>query len=50
MISERGYSGVMVPKEYGGLGIGVTGACIAGEGLLRMPVLDAYLLAACLVV
>lgn len=36
-ISERGYSGVGVPKEYGGMGLGATGACIAAEAMNRMP-------------
>lgn len=36
-ISERGYSGAGVPKEYGGLGLGATGACIACEAFNRMP-------------
>ena len=36
-IGEKGYGGVGVPKEYGGMGLGATGACIAGEGIGRMP-------------
>jgi len=36
-IGARGYTGAGVPKEYGGLGLGATGACIAAEGLNRMP-------------
>jgi|SRR5271157_4143983 len=36
-ISARGYSGAGVPKEYGGLGLGATGACIACEAFNRMP-------------
>jgi alkylation response protein AidB-like acyl-CoA dehydrogenase len=36
-ISEKGYTGAGVPKEYGGLGLGATGACIAAEGFNRMP-------------
>ena len=36
-ISEKGYSGAGVPKEYGGLGLGATGACIACEAFNRMP-------------
>jgi alkylation response protein AidB-like acyl-CoA dehydrogenase len=36
-IGENRYSGAMIPKEYGGLGLGVTGACIASEELGRMP-------------
>jgi len=36
-ISEKGYTGVGIPKEYGGLGLGATGACIAADGLCRMP-------------
>jgi alkylation response protein AidB-like acyl-CoA dehydrogenase len=36
-ISEKGYTGAGVPREYGGLGLGATGACIAAESLNRMP-------------
>jgi alkylation response protein AidB-like acyl-CoA dehydrogenase len=36
-IAEKGYTGAGVPKEYGGLGLGATGACIAAEGFNRMP-------------
>jgi alkylation response protein AidB-like acyl-CoA dehydrogenase len=36
-IAEKGYSGAGVPKEYGGLGLGATGACIASEAFNRMP-------------
>ncbi len=36
-IAAKGYSGAGVPKEYGGLGLGATGACIASEALNRMP-------------
>jgi alkylation response protein AidB-like acyl-CoA dehydrogenase len=36
-IAERGYTGAGIPKEYGGLGLGATGACIATEALSRMP-------------
>ena len=36
-IGEEGYTGAGVPKEYGGLGLGATGACIAAEGFNRMP-------------
>jgi alkylation response protein AidB-like acyl-CoA dehydrogenase len=36
-ISERGYTGVAVPKEYGGMGLGATGGCIVAEALSRMP-------------
>jgi len=36
-VAERGYYGAGVPKEYGGLGLGVTGACIGSEALSRMP-------------
>ncbi|HOJ43184.1 MAG TPA: acyl-CoA dehydrogenase family protein [Syntrophorhabdaceae bacterium] len=34
---ERGYTGVGIPKEYGGLGLGATGASIAAEAFGRMP-------------
>jgi len=30
---EKGYFGAMIPKEYGGMGLGVTGSCIFAEGL-----------------
>jgi alkylation response protein AidB-like acyl-CoA dehydrogenase len=36
-IGEKGYAGAGIPKEYGGLGLGATGACIAAEALNRMP-------------
>ncbi len=36
-LSEKGYPGAGVPKEYGGLGLGATGACIAAEAFNRMP-------------
>ena len=36
-IGEKGYTGVGIPKEYGGMGLGATGACIAAEALNRMP-------------
>ena len=36
-IGEKGYTGAAIPKEYGGLGLGATGACIAAEAVGRMP-------------
>jgi alkylation response protein AidB-like acyl-CoA dehydrogenase len=36
-ITEEGFTGAGIPKEYGGLGLGATGACIATEALNRMP-------------
>ena len=36
-IGERGYNGAMIPKKYGGSGLGATGACIAVEEISRMP-------------
>ena len=36
-IGERGYTGAAIPKEYGGLGLGATGACIAIEQIGHMP-------------
>jgi alkylation response protein AidB-like acyl-CoA dehydrogenase len=36
-IADKGYTGAGIPKEYGGLGLGATGACIAAEALNRMP-------------
>jgi alkylation response protein AidB-like acyl-CoA dehydrogenase len=36
-IGEKGYAGAAIPKEYGGLGLGATGACIAMEQLCRLP-------------
>jgi alkylation response protein AidB-like acyl-CoA dehydrogenase len=36
-IGKRGFNGAMIPKKYGGLGLGATGACIAGEEIARMP-------------
>lgn len=32
-IGERGFMGAAIPKEYGGLGLGATGACILAEEL-----------------
>jgi len=32
-IVEKGYFGAMIPREYGGMGLGVTGSCIIAEGL-----------------
>jgi alkylation response protein AidB-like acyl-CoA dehydrogenase len=36
-IGEEGFTGAGIPKEYGGWGLGATGACIAAEALNRMP-------------
>ena len=36
-IGEKGFTGAAIPKEYGGLGLGATGACIAMEQFSRMP-------------
>jgi alkylation response protein AidB-like acyl-CoA dehydrogenase len=36
-IGKNRYAGAMIPKEYGGLGLGVTGACIAVQEISRMP-------------
>ncbi len=36
-IGERHYAGAAIPKEYGGLGLGCTGACIATEAFGPMP-------------
>jgi alkylation response protein AidB-like acyl-CoA dehydrogenase len=36
-IGKKGFSRAMLPKEYGGLGLGATGGCIAVEELSRMP-------------
>ena len=36
-VAKRGYTGVAVPKEYGGMGLGATGACIVVEQFGRMP-------------
>jgi alkylation response protein AidB-like acyl-CoA dehydrogenase len=36
-IGKKGLTGAGIPKEYGGLGLGATGACIAAEALNRMP-------------
>jgi alkylation response protein AidB-like acyl-CoA dehydrogenase len=35
-VQERGYFGAAVPKKYGGLELGATGACIAAEQLGRL--------------
>jgi alkylation response protein AidB-like acyl-CoA dehydrogenase len=36
-IAKKKYCGAAIPKEYGGLGLGATGACIAVEALSGMP-------------
>jgi len=36
-IGEKGYFGVGIPKEYGGMGLGTTGASIAIEGMSGLP-------------
>src|SRR5512139_2349704 len=36
-IGQKKYTGAAIPKEYGGLGLGATGACMAVEALSRMP-------------
>lgn len=36
-IGEKRYTGAGIPREYGGLGLGATGACIAAEAFGRMP-------------
>jgi alkylation response protein AidB-like acyl-CoA dehydrogenase len=36
-IGRAGFTGAGVPKEYGGLGLGATGACIASEEFNYMP-------------
>jgi len=35
-IVERGWFGALIPKEYGGIGAGVTGCCIVAEQLSRV--------------
>ncbi len=40
LIGERGFYGAGIPKEYGGLGMGATGACILTEEVSRMPALS----------
>ena len=37
IIGEKGYTGAGVPKEYGGMGMGATGACIAAACMNRIP-------------
>jgi alkylation response protein AidB-like acyl-CoA dehydrogenase len=36
-IGEKHYTGAAIPKEYGGLGLGCTGACIVEESFGAMP-------------
>jgi alkylation response protein AidB-like acyl-CoA dehydrogenase len=38
-IASKGYYGAGTAKEYGGMGLGVTGACIVNEEISRMPAL-----------
>lgn len=40
MVAKRGWFGAMVPEEYGGMGLGVTGACIVVEGLSRIGIVS----------
>ncbi|RLG50250.1 MAG: acyl-CoA dehydrogenase [Thermoproteota archaeon] len=35
-VRRRGWFGALIPEEYGGLGLGATGSCIAAEGLGRL--------------
>ena len=35
MVAEKGYFGAAVAKEYGGMGLGVTGGCIVAEALAK---------------
>jgi len=45
-IASRGYFGAGVAKEYGGMGLGITGACIVNEEIGRMPALGPGVFAA----
>jgi len=36
-LGENGYFGVSIPKEYGGMGLGATGASIVIEGMSPLP-------------
>jgi alkylation response protein AidB-like acyl-CoA dehydrogenase len=36
-IAQRGYMGVAIPKAYGGMGLGATGASIAMEAMSELP-------------
>ena len=36
-IAEKGYTGVAVPKQYGGMGLDATGACIIAEQFGQLP-------------
>jgi alkylation response protein AidB-like acyl-CoA dehydrogenase len=40
VLGEKGYLGAGIPKEYGGMGLGATGACILTEEISRMPALS----------
>jgi alkylation response protein AidB-like acyl-CoA dehydrogenase len=44
---DRGYAGAGIPKDYGGMGLGATGACIAAEALNECPESDEPLWATC---
>ncbi|MCR4420075.1 MAG: acyl-CoA dehydrogenase family protein [Clostridia bacterium] len=37
VLAERGYFGAGIAKEYGGMGLGVTGTAIVGEEVFRLP-------------
>jgi len=45
-IASRGYFGAGIAKEYGGMGLGVTGTCIVNEEIGRMPALGPGIFAA----
>ena len=45
-MAELGWMGIAIPEEYGGMGLGVTGATIVGEELGRMPGLGSGIYAA----
>ncbi|MHC1585236.1 MAG: acyl-CoA dehydrogenase family protein, partial [Candidatus Syntropharchaeia archaeon] len=36
-VAEKGYFGADIPKKYGGMEVGLTGACIIAEALNRLP-------------
>jgi alkylation response protein AidB-like acyl-CoA dehydrogenase len=36
-MAKQGYFGLAIPAEYGGRGLGATGACIAVEEIFRLP-------------
>ncbi|MBW1936426.1 MAG: acyl-CoA dehydrogenase family protein [Candidatus Freyarchaeota archaeon] len=46
-IGRRGYFGALIPKEYGGMGLGCTGGCIIHEGMTSAGLGVLYMASMC---